>query len=111
MRGLPASGSANEAGAAIRPGLPRKWPAWALAAGIAALLLLLGPGYVPHLLVMFALYLLLAYSLNLVMGFGGLIVFCHGMFYGIGAYVYALARLRVGIGNLQAVDLFWAGNL
>lgn len=46
--------------------------------------------YAFHLIVMIEIYLLLAYSLNLILGFGGLISFCHAAFYGIGAYVYAI---------------------
>ena len=47
--------------------------------------------YLLHLLNMIGIYLILAYSLNLVLGFGGLMSFCHAIFYGIGAYAYTLA--------------------
>lgn len=43
-----------------------------------------------HLLFLIGLYVPLAYSLNLVLGYGGLASFCHAAFYGIGAYSYAL---------------------
>src|SRR5690606_28022680 len=56
------------------------WMTWGLAAAIIGILLVWSPGYIAHLLVMFGIYLLLAYSLNLVTGFGGLIVFCHAAF-------------------------------
>lgn len=46
--------------------------------------------YALHLVVMIGIYLPLAYSLNLVLGLGGLVSFCHAAFYGIGAYTYAL---------------------
>ena len=46
--------------------------------------------YVFHLLVMIGIYLPLAYSLNLLVGFSGLLFLAHAAFYGIGAYTYAL---------------------
>jgi len=46
--------------------------------------------YILHLLIMIGIYLPLAYSLNLILGYGGLISFCHAAFYGIGAYTYAI---------------------
>lgn len=50
--------------------------------------------YFSHILVIIGIYLPLAYSLNLVLGFGGLISFCHAAFYGLGAYVYALLVMK-----------------
>ncbi len=81
---------------------------WAVIASLVAVLFAWSPGYISHLLVMLGIYLLLAYSLNLVMGYGGLIVFCHGLFYGIGAYAYALARVRLVATDPQAAVLWWA---
>lgn len=52
--------------------------------------------YLLYLLVMIGIYLPLAYSLNLILGFGGLISFCHAAFYGIGAYAYALLITAAG---------------
>lgn len=46
--------------------------------------------YLLHLLVIFGIYLALAYSLNLTLGLGGLVSLCHAAFYGIGAYAYVL---------------------
>lgn len=46
---------------------------------------------------MIGIYSILAYSLNLVTGLGGLLVFCHAAFYGVGAYAFAL--LQVGSGG------------
>lgn len=88
-------------------------PAWmtrGMVVAAVAVLLAWSPAYISHLLVMLGIYLLLAYSLNLVTGFGGLIVFCHAVFYGIGAYAYALVRLRAGAPGTQVVELLWAGN-
>jgi branched-chain amino acid transport system permease protein len=81
-----------------------------MGAVVVALLWVWSPGYIAHLLVMLGIYLLLGYSLNLVTGFGGLIVFCHAAFYGIGAYAYALVRLRAGSPGTQVDEMLWAGG-
>ena len=47
---------------------------------------------------------LLATSLNMVLGFGGMYQFHHAVFYGIGAYAYALVATRTGLS-------VWAGYL
>ena len=46
--------------------------------------------YFFHILVMIGIYLPLAYSLNLTVGFSGLLSVAHAAFYGIGAYAFAL---------------------
>ena len=46
--------------------------------------------------ILLAIYMLLASSLNVVLGHGGLLSLCHAGFYAIGAYVSALAALRLG---------------
>lgn len=62
-----------------------------------------------HLLVMLGIYSILAYSLNLVTGFGGLIVFCHASFYGIGAYAFTLARIGGGrLGGDVLLSATWS---
>lgn len=53
--------------------------------------------YILHLLIMIGIYLILAYSLNLVVGFGGLLSFCHAVFYGIGAYACTLLMMRAAV--------------
>lgn len=50
--------------------------------------------YLLHLVIMFGLYLLVAYSLNLVVGYAGLLSLCHAANYGIGAYSYALLAMH-----------------
>lgn len=87
-----------------------RWVPWVLAVAVVSLLFTWSPGYTSHLLVMLGIYLILAYSLNFVIGFGGLIVFCHAAFYGIGAYVYALVRLRAGTPGAQVAQLIWVGD-
>jgi branched-chain amino acid transport system permease protein len=62
--------------------------------------------YLLHLVVMIGIYSILAYSINLVTGFGGLISFCHAVFYGVGAYAYALLRMGATGGPLSEELLF-----
>ena len=59
--------------------------------------------YLLHLLIMIGIYLPLAYSLNLMLGFGGMISLCHAAFYGIGAYAYVLLITAVGIHPIMAL--------
>ena len=50
--------------------------------------------YFWHLGVMLCVYVALAISLNLVMGYSGLLSTCHAAFYGIGAYAAALLMMK-----------------
>ncbi len=64
-------------------------------------LLLLGPQVLPRFYIylgalMFAIALL-ATSLNLVLGFGGMYQFHHAVFYGVGAYAFALFATKSGL--------------
>ncbi len=49
------------------------------------------------------LYLILALSLNLLLGFAGLVSLCHAAFYGVGAYTTALVMMRLGWSFLPAL--------
>ena len=63
--------------------------------------------YLLHIIVMIGSYAILAYSMNLVTGFGGLLVFCMAGFYGIGAYAFTL--LQIGTpGNPLASELIFS---
>jgi branched-chain amino acid transport system permease protein len=53
--------------------------------------------YFIHLFVLIGIYAILAMSLNLAMGFTGLLNIGHIAFYGIGAYTSALLVLRLGM--------------
>jgi len=53
--------------------------------------------YLFHIGVMLGIYGMLAYSANLLVGFGGLLVMSQAAFYGMGAYVYALLSLHFGL--------------
>lgn len=59
--------------------------------------------YVLHILVMIGIYLPLAYSLNLILGFGGLLSVAQAAFYGIGAYAFTLVLTSADIHPLLAV--------
>ncbi len=49
-----------------------------------------------HTIIMAGIYIILTTSLNLVAGYTGLFSFCHGAFYGIGAYAGALLSVKLG---------------
>ena len=78
--------------------------AWLVAAVAAALILPLfvRSNYLLHILVMTEIYVVLALSLNLVLGYAGLLSLAPPAFFGIGAYTSALLALRLGWP-------FWAG--
>ncbi len=59
--------------------------------------------YLVHIAIMIEIYIMLALSLNLVLGFGGLMSLCHAAFYGIGAYTTTLFMLHFHTGFLPAV--------
>jgi len=51
-------------------------------------------GYLVHLLIIIAIYIILATSLNLTIGYGGLLNLGHVAFFGIGAYASTLLNMR-----------------
>ena len=61
--------------------------------------------YVIHLTILFAIYAILGVSLNLVVGFTGLVSFSHAAFYGIGAYTTAILLTQSGVGFFLSVIL------
>ncbi len=65
---------------------------------VLALPFILGNPYLVRIATMVAIYVVLASSLNLIIGFTGMYSLGHGAFYGIGAYVSAIL----------AVNLKWA---
>jgi branched-chain amino acid transport system permease protein len=58
--------------------------------------------YILHLLVYFNIYVIVAMSLNLVVGYCGLLTLAHASFYAIGGYAYAILSLNYGWGFLPA---------
>ena len=61
--------------------------------------------YLLHILIMINLYIILTQSLNIVVGYGGLLSLCHAAFYGIGAYISTLLMMHAGMGFLPAAIL------
>ena len=53
--------------------------------------------YLIHLAILFAIYGILGISLNLVVGYTGLLSVTHAAFYGIGAYATAILLTSFGI--------------
>lgn len=51
--------------------------------------------YLLHILILIGIYVILAESLNLIVGYTGLLSIAHAAFYGIGAYVAALMALKL----------------
>src|SRR5579884_415589 len=81
-------------------------------AAFAAAPFVLGPGYELHLLIIAAMFAILASSLSLLVGYAGLLSLGHAAFFGLGAYVSALLYLRLGVpmwGGLPAAAVFCAG--
>jgi branched-chain amino acid transport system permease protein len=62
-----------------------------------------------NILVQFAIDAVFALSLNLLLGYGGLLSFGHAMFFGAGAYATALVLTRIPDLHLLAVVLIGAG--
>jgi branched-chain amino acid transport system permease protein len=52
--------------------------------------------YLLHIFVMICLYAISGLSLNLVVGYGGMLSLCHAAFYGIGAYTSTLLVMKAG---------------
>ncbi|MGB3292953.1 MAG: branched-chain amino acid ABC transporter permease [Phormidesmis sp.] len=71
---------------------------WLAVLGVLVILvppLVVTSPYVMHLLVLSAIYTLLASSLNLVMGYSGLLTLGHHAFFGIGAYASVLLSMQL----------------
>ena len=61
--------------------------------------------YAFHLLIYLNIYIILALSLNLVVGYLGRLNIAHAAFFGIGAYAYALVTMKLGVGFLPAAAI------
>nr|VFJ46234.1 MAG: amino acid/amide ABC transporter membrane protein 2, HAAT family [Candidatus Kentron sp. DK] len=59
--------------------------------------------YLIHLLIYFDIYLIVALSLNLVVGYCGMLTLAHAGYYAVGGYVYALLALVWGWSFLPAL--------
>lgn len=74
---------------------PVAWAVFAIL--LIAAPFVLGEGYELHLLIMSAIFAILASSLSLIVGHAGLLSLGHAAFFGIGAYTSALLFLRLGV--------------
>lgn len=63
--------------------------------------------YLIHLFIYFDIYVIVALSLNLVVGYCGMLTLAHAVFYAVGGYTYALLALKLGWGFLPAIALAW----
>ncbi len=61
--------------------------------------------YLIHLAILFAIYAILGISLNLVVGYTGLLSVTQSAFYGIGAYVTAILLTQSGVGFFLSIIL------
>jgi branched-chain amino acid transport system permease protein len=77
----------------------------AAAVGLLALPRLTGEGYLLHLAVETLLFVMLASSLNLLMGFAGLVSIAHAAFFGIGGYAAGILALKHGVPMWIALGL------
>lgn len=66
-------------------------------AAAVALPLVAGDGYVMHLAISVLIFSMLASSLNLLMGYAGLVSIAHAAFFGVGGYASAILSLRYGV--------------
>ena len=94
----------------------RRPAAWLVAAAVVLAAPAVLPPFYVYLGALVLVMGLLAASLNLVLGYGGLYQFHHGVFYGVGAYALALTITRLGwpawvgilLGPLAAAAAGWA---
>ncbi len=61
--------------------------------------------YLIHLAIIFAIYAILGVSLNLVVGYTGLLSVTHAAFYGIGAYATAILLTQAGLNFFLSIIL------
>jgi branched-chain amino acid transport system permease protein len=61
--------------------------------------------YVLHLLIYFSVFSIVGMSLNIVVGYCGLLSLAHASYFAVGAYVYAVAALNWGWGFIPATLL------
>lgn len=69
--------------------------------------------YLTHLLILIAIYSILSVSLNLVVGYTGLLSVTHAAFYGLGAYATAIMMTQYGVGffSSMAAGIIIAGGM
>jgi branched-chain amino acid transport system permease protein len=83
---------------------------WVAAAAALLLPWIVSSPYVLHVAVMTGIYVVLAQSMNLVLGYSGLLSLASPAFFGIGAYIAALLALRLGWDSSLTVVLSAIGG-
>jgi branched-chain amino acid transport system permease protein len=58
--------------------------------------------YLIHLLIYFDIYLIVALSLNMIVGYTGMLSLAHAAFYAVGGYAYAILSVNLGWGFIPA---------
>ncbi len=61
--------------------------------------------YVLHLFIYLSIYIIVSLSLNIVVGYCGLLTLAHASYFAVGSYAYALATLRLGWSFLPSMAL------
>jgi branched-chain amino acid transport system permease protein len=61
--------------------------------------------YILHILIYIDIYLILALSLNMLVGYSGLLTLAHSSFFALGAYSYALLNLIFGLSFFPCIIL------
>ena len=84
---------------------------WALTVGVLCLPLLADSPYLLHIAVVTGFYVILVQSLNLVLGYCGLLSFASPAFFGMGAYVATLLALRLGWDSAATFALAGVGGV
>jgi branched-chain amino acid transport system permease protein len=67
--------------------------------------------YYLHIIIIIEIYIILTLSLNIQFGFTGLLNLSMGVFYGIGAYLYAIFRIKAGFSFIPACLMAIIGNM
>lgn len=67
--------------------------------------------YIFHILTMINIYLILSLSLNILVGYTGLLSLCHAAFYGLGAYISAILMTKLGIDFFIALPIAIIGTM
>ena len=68
-----------------------------MVAALAVLPLVAGDGYVTHVMLVVLIFTILASSLNVLMGYTGLVSIAHAAFFGIGAYTSGVLAIKAGL--------------
>lgn len=67
--------------------------------------------YIFHIFILINIYSILSLSLNLLVGYTGLLSLCHASFYGLGAYTYTLLMMKAGLGFFPSLFFSILGSI